>query len=538
MVRGTRKMPLRFNAAGFVEGHIQLIAATAALTASTTLSVAAGECTVEGIPTLPDVKVLSAEPVTEPAQHCRVIGRIGTETEFQLLLPDEWNGKFVMGGSGGFAGNFDNAAYDYQNVVADGWATVSTDTGHKGSNIVASWALNNLERQVSFGFQAVHRTAVTSKAILAGYYGSESQRNLFFGCSRGGGQGLMVAQRSADVFDGIYAGAPAYSWTKEMAGRWTHDAQIMFPDSTQISTPVIDGEALGILGTAIMDQCDGLDGLVDGVLNDPRQCDFDVATLTCGDSAANQCLTPEQVTAANAIYSDAEFGGTTWPGTPMGAELPGNPLGWLIWITGGHVEGAEIDFHPGAEQSAFEEPPIPNARWGFTTQLMKHFFYSDPEWTYDGYDFTGYNHHAARLAPTLDADNPDLSAFRANGGKLIIDNGWMDGSLTAYGTIDYYESVIEFDPTAREDVRLFVRPGVTHCNGGPGPDGTNYITALEAWLDTGVAPDQLDAPYVDPKTRQPNGKGGRIICAHPSVVTYDGAGEANDPSSFSCEVPE
>ncbi|CUH49644.1 Tannase and feruloyl esterase [Ruegeria atlantica] len=497
----------------------------------------ANQCENSSFSPMPDVTLIVVAHEVTPKPHCQVVGVIGTETEFELLLPDDWNGKFIMGGSGGFAGNFDNAANDYFNVVADGWATVSTDTGHKGSNIVASWALNNLERQVSFGFQAVHRTAVTSKAIIADYYGSESQRNLFFGCSRGGGQALMAAQRSPAVFDGIYAGAPAYSWTKEMAGRWTHDAQVMYPDPNQITTPVIDAEALAVLGRAIMDQCDALDGLEDGILNDPRQCDFDIGSLTCGESETNQCLSPEQVAAAKAIHGEAEFGGVSWPGTPMGVELPGNPLGWLVWISGGYVEGGEIDFHPGSEQSAFEEPPIPNATWGFATQMMKYFFYNDPEWTYEGYDFSDYAHHAERLSPTLDADDPDLSEFRAGGGKLIIDNGWMDGSLTAYGTIDYYDSVLKFDPSARDDVRLFVRPGVTHCRGGPGPDGTNYIAALEDWLDSGVAPDQLDAPYVDPLTREPNGKGGRIICAHPAVVTYDGSGDPNEPKSFSCQVP-
>jgi Tannase and feruloyl esterase len=508
----------------------------AALTTGAATAVA-GECSLTGIPDAPDMRVLSVEALTEPAQHCRVVGRIGTETEFELLLPEDWNGKFIMGGSGGYAGNFDNAANDFYQVVVDGWATVATDTGHKGSNIVASWALNNLERQVSFGFQAVHRTAVTAQAIIAGYYGSESQRNLFFGCSRGGGQALMVAQRSPNVFDGIYAGAPAYSWTKEMAGRWTYDAMNMFPDPNQISTPVIDTEAQALLGNAIMEQCDALDGLKDGILNDPRQCDFEVSSLQCGDSEANQCLSSEQVRVAEDLYREVEFGGTSWPGMPMGAELPGSPLGWSIWTTGGYVEGAEIDFHPGeGDEETYEEPPIPNATWGFATQLMKNFFYSDPDWAYEGYNFSDFAHHAARLSPTLDADNPDLSEFRANGGKLIIDNGWMDASLSAHGTIAYYQRVLEHDPSARDDVRLFVRPGVTHCKGGPGPDGTNYIVALEEWLDSGNAPDKLDAPFVNFVNQEPTGEG-RIICAHPASVTYDGRGDPNKPDSFSCAIP-
>ncbi|WP_226689275.1 tannase/feruloyl esterase family alpha/beta hydrolase [Ruegeria arenilitoris] len=498
------------------------------------------DCSVEAIPNLPDVRILSAEVVPNPAAHCRVVGEIGTETGFELLLPDDWNGKFIMGGGGGFSGDFNNAAFLAGNILGEGWATVTTDTGHKGNNGDASWALNNLERQVNFGFQAVHRTAVTAKAIIAEFYGSEIERNLFYGCSRGGGQALMVAQRSPDLFEGIYAGAPAYSWTQELGGRWLYDAMNMFPDPNQIVTPVLDVDAQALIGNAIMDECDAIDGLEDGILNDPRQCTFDVSSLQCGDGQANQCLSEKQVRVAVDLYREVEFGGSSWPGMPMGVELPGNPLGWSLWNTGGYVEGTDVDFHPGEEnaEEVFPAPPMPNATWGFAMGMFRYFFLSDPDWTYEGYDFSDFAHHAARVSPTLDADDPNLSEFRGNGGKLIIDNSWMDGSMSAYGTIDYYEKVLEFDPAASEDVRLFVRPGVTHCRGGPGPDGTNYIAALEEWLDTDLAPEHLDAPYVNPVTRQPTGQGGRIICAHPTVVTYDGSGDPSSPDSFSCEIPE
>jgi feruloyl esterase len=257
---------------------------------------AAGECKVGSISKLPDVRILTAEAISVPSDHCRVVGEIGTEIGFELLLPDDWNGKFVMGGGGGFSGDFNNLAVRFANVLENGWATVTTDTGHKGNSLDASWALNNLERQVNFGFLAVHRTAVTSKQILAEYYGSKSQRNLFLGCSRGGGQAMMLAQRSPDLFEGIYAGAPAYSWTREMAGRWTYDAMNMYPDPNQISTPVIDTEAQALIGHAIMAQCDGIDGLTDGILNDPRQCDFEVSSLKCGESGTNQWCNGERGT--------------------------------------------------------------------------------------------------------------------------------------------------------------------------------------------------------------------------------------------------
>ncbi len=496
-------------------------------------------CNVDALPELPDLTVVSATQESSPAPHCKVVGVIGNEIGFELRLPDDWNGKFIMGGSGGFAGNFANAAQDLWNVVSDGWATVATDTGHKGHAADASWALNNLERQVNFGHQAVYRTAVNAKAFIRDHYGSEIDRSLFFGCSRGGGQALMLAQRSPELFEGIYAGAPAFAWTTELAGRWTRNAQYMYPDPNELAEPVIGADALYLIGDAVMEQCDTLDGLQDGILNDPRQCDFDVTSLACDAGSGDQCLTPEQVAAAQAIYGDFDIGGKMSRGTPLGSELPGNPLGWDRWITGGYNPGDSMEFHPGAEAEGFADPVSPNARWAFGTGLMRYFVFSDPDWSYAGYDFSDFTQRTTAIAQTLDADSPDLNAFRARGGKLIIDNGWMDASLTPHGTIDYYNSVINFDPTAREDVRLFVRPGVAHCWGGPGPDGTNYIVALEEWLDSGVAPEQLDAPYATlAPGRPPSGQGGRIICAHPSVVAYDGSGDPNDPASFSCVRPD
>jgi len=508
-------------------------------TAEQQAAISAPACAKESLPQFPDVTITSVTREYEPAAHCKVIGVIGSEIGFELRLPDDWNGKFIMGGSGGFAGTFNNAAHDFWNVVPDGWATVATDTGHTGNPLSASWALNNLERQVNFGYLAVHRTAVNAKALIEGYFGSEIDRSLFFGCSRGGGQALMAAQRSPELFDGIYAGAPAFSWTTEMAGRWTRNAQLMYPDPNELAEPVIDTAALSLIGGAVMERCDVLDGLKDGILNDPRQCDFDVASLACDTGSSNHCLTPEQVAAAQAIYGDFEIGGKLSRGAPLGSELPGSPLGWDRWITGGYEPGDAVEFHPGVESEDFEVLVVPNARWAFAMGMMRNFVFGDPDWSYAGYDFSDFAQKTASVAQALDADNPDLSAFRARGGKLIIDNGWMDGSLTPYGTIDYYDSVIDFDPTARNDVRLFVRPGVTHCQLGPGPDGTNYITALEEWLDSGVAPEQLDAPYATPEPgRPPSGRGGRIICAHPNVVTYDGSGDPNDPASFSCVDPD
>lgn len=492
--------------------------------------VLAADCSVDVFPALPDVRMVSVTAETAPVPHCKVEGVIGTETKFELLLPDEWNGKFVMGGGGGFVGSIVNAATDFVDALGEGWATVGTDTGHQGHSLDASWAHNNLERLVSFGHQAVHRTAVVSKPLIETYYGQGISRSVFFGCSRGGGQALMEAQRHPEDFDGIVAMAPAFNWTHELGARWIIRAQAMYPDPEKISEPMIGPDALSLIGNAIMTECDALDGLADGILNDPRQCSFDVAKLACSEQSSNECLLPEQVAAAEAIYDTFEIDGKTLHGTPVGAELPGSPLGWNLWVTGGYNPDTGLEYHEGSDSGEFRAPAVPNGSWAFATGILRYFVHNDPDWSYAGYDFSDFGPRASRVASTLNATDPDLTEFRARGGKLIIDNGWMDGSMSAYGTLDYYKSVLEQDPTAAEDVRLFLRPGVTHCSGGPGPDGTNYLAAMDTWLETGIAPDVLPAPF--------SGKhGDRVICAHPAVVTYDGTGDPNSKDSFSCTVP-
>ena len=495
-------------------------------------STQAESCNVESLPKLPEVSFASATQETDGTPHCKVAGVIGTETNFELLLPDNWNGKFVMGGGGGFVGSVVNAAQDLFGALQQGYATVGTDAGHQAHSLDASWALNNLERLVSFGHQAVHRTAVNSRALTEAYYGRDIDRSYFAGCSRGGGQALMEAQRYPEDFDGIVAMSPAYSWTHELGARWLRIAQMMYPDPTRIEEPVIGPEALKLIGNAVMAQCDDLDGLSDGVLNDPRQCDFDVSSLACGVTTPDACLTPRQVEVAKAIYGDFEIDGRLISGTPFGAELPGSPVGWELWLTGGYRPGDDLDYHEGADSGEFPAPTIPNATWAFSTGIFRYFLYNDPDWSYAGYDFSDFAHNAARVAPALNADDPDLSAFRARGGKLIIDNGWMDGSMSAYGTIKYYERVLDLDPMAREDVRLFLRPGVTHCAVGPGPDGTDYLSAIDEWVESGEAPEQLPALFRDP-LGQPTG-GGRLLCAYPDVLTYDGTGDPRDPASFGC----
>jgi feruloyl esterase len=213
------------------------------------------------------------------APHCKVAGVIGTETHFELLLPDDWNGKFVMGGGGGFVGSVMNTSLPFGSLQS-GYATVGTDTGHRGHPLDASWAHNNLERLVSFGHQAVHRTAVTAKALTEAYYRDGIRRSYFTGCSRGGGQGLMAAQRYPEDFDGIVAGAPAYNWTPGLAALATQITRAMYPDPGNLEEAVVGPAEQELIESSYLAMCDEQDGLKDGILNDPRTCGFDVTALS------------------------------------------------------------------------------------------------------------------------------------------------------------------------------------------------------------------------------------------------------------------
>ena len=491
-------------------------------------------CSQKSLPDLPDVTITSVTEESDIAPHCKVAGVIGTETNFELLLPNKWNGKFVMGGGGGFVGFVINTALMY-GALQSGYATVGTDTGHQGHPLDASWALNNLERLVSFGHQAVHRTAVTAKALTAVYYGQAISRSYFTGCSRGGGQALMEAQRYPEDFDGIVAGAPAYNWTGLAAGE-TVINRAMYPDPNNLHEATIRPQDQELIESTYLERCDAVDGLEDGILSDPRQCAFDVASLACESSQTDGCLTDQQVAAAKAIYDGpSDNQGQVFPGFPLGAET--TPGGWSKWLTGGLKYNVDDDSFQGGVEASDEHPApeMPSHHYGFGMGIMKYFVYNDPDWTYVDYDLNDLRGDAERVAQTLNATDPDLSAFRDRGGKLLMYTGWTDPALTALGTIDYYEQVLKHDASAAEDVRLIMMPGVDHCFGGVGPDWVNFLDEIDKWVETGDAPEQMTAYWLNEK-KQPDGS--RPVCAYPGYVKYNGTGDTRDASSFTCERGE
>ena len=482
------------------------------------IAVAAPECESVTNFVLPDIRIESTQRVAEPVPHCKVVGVIGPEIRFELLLPDTWNGKFIMGGGGGFVGSVQNAALQYSDPLQRGYVTVGTDTGHQAHGVDASWALNNLQRLVNFGHVAVHRTAEMSKAIAHLYYGSPVAQSYFIGCSRGGGQALMEAQRYPQDFDGIIAGAPAYNWSG-IAAQGVQIQQHMYPDPADTSRPVVSQDNLALLKREILAACDGLDGLEDGILNDPRECQFDLQSLPAcvEDEPGPQCLTDAQRGAIQAVYSGAHdgAGNLLMPGYPVGSE--GESNGWVPWIVGGAVPIL---------------PGVPSLQVGFSNGIFKYFIHQDPDWQYMTQKFDDYANESRLAGSVLNATATDLSAFKSAGGKLLMWHGWSDPALTALASAQYYEAVAAGDPEVEDYFRFFLLPGVLHCAGGPGPSLVDYLTPLEQWVEHGLAPVQLTARFAGTDGVS---AGARPLCAYPKHAQYKGSGSDRVVSNFTCE---
>jgi len=454
----------------------------------------------------------STNAITGLPPFCRVAGAIAPTSEshilFEVWMPlENWNGKFAGVGNGGWAGTISFGALGDQ--LRRGYATASTNTGHEaapGLNM-ARFAFEKPEQLIDFAYRSHHETAVKAKTLVQDFYGKPAERAYFIGCSSGGYEGLMAAQRFPSDYDGIVAGAPANNWTRLMAGDFDGVLAVLKDPASHLPPA-----ALGLLHRGALAACDSMDGVGDGVIDDPRACRFDPATLTCpGEQASPSCLTKPQVEAARRVYrglTDPKTGAQLYPGLAPGSE----------------------PFWPHRDRA--NPFPIPLAHY-------KWLVFADPDWDWKTFDFSDpedYQAHAkaeSRLAPILNATNPDLRAFRQRGGKLLQYHGWNDQLISAQNSIDYYQSVLAlFGSAAEVDsfYRLFMAPGMAHCSGGTGPNSFDMQGALEQWVERGTAPDQVIA------TRSTNGIVDRIrpLCRFPQVAVYSGRGDTNDAANFTC----
>lgn len=460
---------------------------------------------------LPDVIISQASQLEEPVIHCKILGTIGKEINFELLLPKDWNSRFVMGGGGGFVGSIQNGA---RSSINQGYATSGTDTGHQGSGIKADWALNNMERQVNFGHLAVHRTAVVSKGIMRQFYCSDPEYSYFIGCSRGGGQAMMEAQRYPEDFDGIVAGAPAFNWPA-IGAEFIQNSQIIYPDPTNLDEPVISLANLELLQTKILEQCDAMDGLKDHILNDPRDCNFNFNSLPkCPEnSSSDDCFTSHQLEAIKVVYAGVTYQKEEfYPGFPLGGE--NEPGGWQPWITGPNEGTMKLNF--------------PSLHFAFGTEMFKYLFFQDPDWDYSSYNFSNFLAETRYASSYLDATSTDYSAFKTRGGKMIIYHGWNDPALSAFATIEHYDAAGKEDGEIGEYIRLFLLPGVLHCGGGPGPSQADWIELVRNWVEKGIVPERV----ILSKTEDGKVSMTRPVFPYPKRAIYDGKGDPDKESSF------
>lgn len=462
------------------------------------------------------------------AALCRVAGSIApsadSDIQFEVWMPATgWNGKFEGVGNGGFAGSIDYAAMAAS--VGRGYAVAATDTGHTGGATDAKWALNHPEKIADFGYRAIHETADSGKAIVKAYYRDPVKRAYFNSCSNGGREALMEAQRFPADYDGIIAGAPANYWTHLLVtALWNINA--MDGDG------YIPAKKIPAIETAVLNACDAIDGVKDGVIDDPTRCHFKAATLLCQGSETDACLTQAQVSALEKIYSGPmnAKGQNVFPGFSVGGETGMN--GWQGWISG--------------------MGPRKSLQFLFGMGFFDNMLYSDAAWDYHKFSVD----HDMKLADdslgrVLNATDPDLKKFRDRGGKLIVYHGWSDPAIPPVNSVNYYNSVVAKmgAKNAATFVRLFMAPGMQHCGGGPGPSDFGQAVAsggdadhdlnaaLERWVEQGTAPERVIAAKYKGATAATGVVRTRPLCAYPKVAKWNGNGSSDDAASFSCVDP-
>ena len=443
-------------------------------------------------------------------EYCRVAGLIAPEVKFEVALPTSWHGRLVMIGNGGFAGEDLQApgrAGARDAAVRAGFAFTQTNTGHDAAGEPLGEFAINPQKLVDYAFRAVHVTVETAKRVAAAYYGAAPKRSYFFGCSTGGRQGLMAAQRFPNDFDGIVAGAPVLDFTGTML-KYVSILQAF------AKAPVPQSK-LRLAGKVLYAQCDEKDGVKDGLIDDPRRCGFKPAEHLpkCQSGDMPDCFTDGQIRSLETLYSDQQIRGQrAFPGWPLGveAERSDGNTGWHNWLVGEN------------------QPPI-------FAQFSEAFFryvarpQKNPRLTFRDVDV---EEPLGPIRAMLDATDTDLGAFRDRGGKLLTWFGWADQALNPNMGVEYYEGVLrKMGPGAKDFYRLFMAPGMFHCAGGIGCDSNSYLAAVIDWVERGKAPDTL------PASRTVAGKVVRTrpFCPYPQVAKYKGSGSIDEASSFVCQ---
>ena len=461
-------------------------------------------------------------------EYCKVEGYAGGTVGFEVRLPTQnWNGKLLQQGCGAMCGIVSLASCE--DVLARNYAVVSTDMGHKSTAGDVKWARNNRQAQIDFGYRATHVATLAAKAVVQAYFGRAPSRSYFRGCSTGGRQAMVEAQRYPDDYDGIIAGAPPLDELGDAllhliwSGRATFDAS---------GKQVLDSSKLRMVRAAVIEACDRLDGLKDGILQDPQACGWKPEALRCrGDDAGASCLTEPEIGALKKLYAGAH-------------DSKGRKL-----YAGGLPLGSEHDW---ATQLVADKGQTPGYLFdnGFIAELMRNLAFDDAlphDYPVVQFDFDRDPPRLATMEALYNAQNPDLTKFKARGGKLILWHGWDDIEIPATVSVEYYQKVERLmgGPAATADFfRLYLVPGVAHCRRGPGADAFDELSYLEDWVERGIAPDVLTAYHLKkeqsylglPRPVFPMvpalSDWSRPVFPYPHYAKYKGSGDPLLPSSW------
>jgi hypothetical protein len=533
---------------------IRIVSASVLVTTILTGTLLAGTCeSIAGLQ-LPDTKITITQIVpagefvppdaaATPAQtgefrklpaFCRVQGVIrpssDSNIEFEVWMPTSgWNGRYLGVGNGGFAGSINyysptGNAPDMAQSLAAGYATSSTDTGHKAAGTNADWAVGHPEKVIDYGYRAVHVAAVNAKLIVGAFYGKDPM-SYFSSCSNGGRQALMEAQRYPTDYTGIVAGDPAWYATHLAAAQvWNVQAIMTNQDS------YIPAGKLPAIEAAVLNKCDALDGVRDGVIGDPRKCHFDPTVLLCKGAESDTCLTGPQVQALQKIYAGptSSTGEQIFPGILPGGET--GPGGWGQWILGSQ--------------------PGKSLIYAFGVAGLAKLVYQDPSWDFRRFNF---DRDVALLDDKLglvrNATEANLKTFKDAGGKLILYHGLSDPDISPLSTTNYYEKVVAKmgERSADEFMRVYMVPGMQHCGNGPGvtvlgsvPDSGadpqhGIQGVMEHWKEKGTAPGEIIATkYITAGREEDAVVRTRPICPYPKTARYKGAGSTDSASNYSC----
>ncbi|MBJ2155205.1 tannase/feruloyl esterase family alpha/beta hydrolase [Variovorax sp. IB41] len=448
--------------------------------------------------------------------YCKVTARIDPALNLEMRIPNEWNGKLQYTGGGGFDGSIPPLNVLSLGALKQGYVTVSSDSGHQAPDSDASWAIGNPQAEALFGYLSVPTVMASALAMVKTAYGKAPTRSYFEGCSNGGREGLIAAQRNPALFDGVAARAPALNFVGAMGAFNRNVKAVLAPGG--MFTPA----KVALLSNAVLAACDAKDGVADGIVSNPSACSFDAKALRCsgGADTGDSCLSDAQLAVVDSWTTPATFAGGAYrnPGWALSGNESTPGAGWDAWLLG-RMTAQFILQDSGIKSFIARDLTIDTLTYPFESNLAA----------------------LAHMSATLDATNPDLQAFRQRGGKLMLWHGGADPALSARTTTQYYkDAVAAAGGQAEADAftRFYISPGVAHCMGGPGADTSDLLTSLDQWVEKGVAPQVLASAKLaaDGSTSL-----SRPLCPYPQYPRYTGsAGDAvaaTVAANFSCTSP-